>query len=121
MDAGARAAPVLVAVPLELGLHRLGHAPAVGEAELGEHGAGGGEAEVLDQVLAQEPHRHRVEEERALAGEADHASLRVQLQQLLVIQIVGAHRPSLSFELKEMVLHFDWVRHEAQTMGVPTG
>ena len=96
MDAGARAAPVLVAVPLELGLHGLGHAPAVGEAELGEHGAGGGEAEVLDEVLAQEPHRHRVEEERALPGEADHAALRIQLQQLLVVQVVGAHRQPLA-------------------------
>ena len=92
VDARAGAEPVLVAVPLELRLHRLGHAPAVGEAELGEHGARGGEAEVLDQVLAQESHRHRVEEQRALPGEADHAAFRVQLQQLLVIQIVGAHR-----------------------------
>ena len=80
VDAGARAPPVLVAVPLELGLHGLGHAPAVGEAELGEHGAGGGQAEVLDEVLAQEPHRHRVEQERALSGEADHAAFRVQLR-----------------------------------------
>ena len=91
VDAGARAPPVVVAVPLELGLHRLGHAPAVREAELGEHGARGGEAEVLDQVLAQQPHRHRVEQERALPGEADHAALRVQLQQLFVVQIVRAH------------------------------
>ena len=91
VDARARAAPVVVAVPLELGLHRLRHAPAVGEAELGEHGAGGGEAEVLDEVLSQQAHRHRVEQQRALPGEADHAALRVQLQQLLVIQIVGAH------------------------------
>jgi hypothetical protein len=80
VDAGARAAPVLVAVPLELGPHGLGHAPTMGEAELGEHGAGGSEAEVLDEVLPQEPHRHRVEKERTLSGEADHASLRVQLQ-----------------------------------------
>ena len=79
-------------VPLEFGLHGLGHAPAVGEAELGEHGAGGGQAEVLDQVLAQKSHRHGVEKQRALSGEADHAALGVQLQQLLVIQIVGAHR-----------------------------
>ncbi len=69
VDAGAGAPPVLVAVPLELGLHRLGHAPAVGEPELGEHGARGGEAEVLDEVVAQEPHRDGVEQERALPGE----------------------------------------------------
>ena len=80
VDAGTRPAPVLVAVPLELGLHSLGHAPTVGEAELGEHGAGGRKAEVLDEVLSQEPHRHRVNEERALPREEDHPSLRVQLQ-----------------------------------------
>jgi hypothetical protein len=90
----------------------------MGEAELGEHGAGGGEAEVLDEVLSQQPHRHRVEKERTLSGEADHASLRIELQQFLVIQIFGAHRRSLSFELKEKVIHFDWVRHEARTMGL---
>ena len=107
VDAGAGAAPVLVAVPLELGLHRLGHAPAVGEAELGEHGARRGEAEVLDQVLPQQAHRHRVEQERALPREADHAALRVQLQQLLVIQVVGAHLFASSFEVNETVRHFD--------------
>ena len=95
VDAGARAPPVVVAVPLELRLHRLGHAPAVREAELGEHGAGGGEAEVLDEVLAQQAHRHRVEQQRALPGEADHAAFRVQLQQLLVVQIVRAHLDGL--------------------------
>ena len=46
---GARAAPVLVGVPLELGLHGLGHPPSVGEAELGEDSAGGREAEILDE------------------------------------------------------------------------
>jgi hypothetical protein len=58
VDAGAREAPVLVAGPFELGPHRLGHAPTVGEAELGKDRAGSREAEVLDQVLAQKPHRH---------------------------------------------------------------
>ncbi len=92
VDARARAPPVLVAVPLELGLHRLGHAPAVREAELGEHGARGREAEVLDEVLAQQPHRDGVEQQRALPGEADHAPLGVQLQELLVVQVLGSHR-----------------------------
>ena len=46
-------------------------------------------------------------EERTLAGEADDASVRVELEQLLVVQLVGAHRSSLSFELKERVRHFD--------------
>src|SRR5690606_39163627 len=93
VDAEARAAPVLVAVPFELGLHGFSHAPTVGEAELGEHGAGGREAEVLYEVLSQEPHGDRVDEERALSGEPDHASVGVELQELLVVQIVDAHLP----------------------------
>jgi hypothetical protein len=36
-------------------------------------------------------------------------------------QIVAAHRPFLSFELKEKALHLDGDRHEARTTGVPTG
>ena len=76
MDADTCPLPLFVASPVELRLHRLRHAPAVREAELREHGAGGGEAEVLDQVLAQQAHRHRVEQQRALPGEADHAPLR---------------------------------------------
>ena len=72
-------------------LHRLRHAPAVGEAELGEHRARRGDAEVLDQILSEQAHRDRVEQERALPREADQTALGVQLQQLLMIQIVGAH------------------------------
>ena len=53
VDARAGAAPLVVAVPLELRVHRLGHAPAVREAKLRENGARGGEPEVLDEVLAQ--------------------------------------------------------------------
>ncbi len=110
VEAGARAAPVVVGVPLELGLHRLRHAPTVGEAELGEDGAGGSEAEVLDQVLSQQPHRHRVKRERTLTGEADHASIRVQLQQLFMVQIVGAQAGS-PFKLKEKVVILIELRH----------
>ena len=94
VDAGAREAPVLVAGPFELGPHRLGHSPTVGEAELGKDRAGSHEAEVLDQILAQNHHRHCIKQQRALSGEADHAALRIQLQQFLMIQIVDAHPPS---------------------------
>jgi hypothetical protein len=103
----ASAEPLLLAVPLELRLHGFGQAPPVGEAKLGEHGSSGREAEVLDQVLPQEPHRHRVDQERPLPGEADHAPLRVQDQQFLEVQIVGTHWRSLSVELKERLLHFE--------------
>ena len=96
--------PVLVAVPAELGLQRLRHAPAVSEAELGQHGARGDEPEVLDQVLAQQTHGHRVEEDRALPSKADHPVLGLEFEEFLVIEIVGAHgRPffeATSFEMK---------------------
>lgn len=88
MEPGARAAPVLVAVPPVLGAHGLGHAPALGEAELGQEGSGGREAEVLDELLSQETHRDGVDEERALPGEPDDASVWIELQKLLVIQIL---------------------------------
>ena len=101
VDAGARSAPVLLGLPFELGLHRLCHALAVREAELREHGAGGGQAEVLDEVLSQEPHRDRVEQQRALSREADHAAFGVELEKLFVIEIVGAHQRGHPFELKE--------------------
>jgi hypothetical protein len=51
VDAGAGSLPLLGAIPLEFGLQSLGHAPAMGKAELGKHCAGGREAEVLDQIL----------------------------------------------------------------------
>ena len=70
------------------------------EAELGEHGAGGREAEALGEVFPQQAHRHRVQQQRALSCEPDDTSLRVQLQELFVIQILGAH-PHHLFELKD--------------------
>jgi hypothetical protein len=99
--------PFLAAVPLEFGLHGLGHAPTVGEAELGQHGARGGHAEVLDEVLAQKSHRHRIEQQRSLSGEANHAAFRIQLKQFLMIQIACLSSPSLSFELMGKVLHLE--------------
>jgi hypothetical protein len=86
-----RILPVVFGVPSELGVHRLGHTPAVGEAELGQHGPRSDGAEVVDQVLAEQAHRDGVEQERALAREADHPSLRIQFEQFLVIQIVDSH------------------------------
>jgi hypothetical protein len=64
----------------------------VGKAERGQHRSRGGQAEVVDEILPQDPHGHGVEQERALPGETDDASGRVQFQELLVMQILGAHR-----------------------------
>jgi hypothetical protein len=42
-------------------------------------------------VRTADPHGHGVEQKGALPGESDHASVRVQLQKFLVMQILGAH------------------------------
>ena len=39
----------------------------------------------------QEPHGHGVEEERALSGETNDASLWVQIQEFLMVKILYAH------------------------------
>ena len=91
MQPHGRVPPLRVVVPLEFGAQGFGHPPAVGEAELGEHGAGRQQAEVLHEVLAQKAHGHRVQQDRALPGEADDAAVRIQLEQFLVIQVGGAH------------------------------
>jgi hypothetical protein len=93
VDAGAGATPLLIGRPIELLSHGLCHAPAVGEAELGEHGSGSGEAEVVNEILPQDSHGNGVEQEGALPRETDHAPLRVQLQELLVMEILDVHRP----------------------------
>src|SRR5690606_17747988 len=72
METRSGVAPLCLAVPLELGLHGFGHPPAVSKAELREYGTSGRETEVLDEILAQKPHRDRVQEQRALSGEADY-------------------------------------------------
>jgi hypothetical protein len=92
VDARAGVTPFLMAGPPEFLLHGRRHAPAVGKAELGQHGSRGGQAEVVDEILPQDPHGHGVEQKGALPGESDQASVRVQFQELLVMQILGAHR-----------------------------
>src|ERR1035437_3780071 len=100
MDARPCMQPILVAIPLKFGLHRFGHPPTMGKTELGEYGTGGIHAKVLDEILAQKPHRNRIEQQRSLSGEADYASFRIQFQQLFMIKISRSHRPTLSFVLK---------------------
>ena len=73
VDMGTGAAPFLVGIPLEFLLQGRGQAPAMGETELGEHRAGCGQAEVLDEILPQNPHGHGVEQERALPGKPNDA------------------------------------------------
>jgi hypothetical protein len=63
----------------------------VGETELRQHRARRRDAEALDQVFAQQPHRDRVEQQGAFASEANHSAVEVELQQLFVIEVVCAH------------------------------
>ena len=67
----------------------------MGEPELREHGARRRGAEALDEILAQQPHRDGVEQQRALTREADHPASGVELEELLVVQIVRAHSTDL--------------------------
>jgi hypothetical protein len=55
-------------------------------AELSQQNASRSKAEVLHEVLSQEPHRNGVQKERSLSCEPDQTSLGVELQELLVIQ-----------------------------------
>ena len=97
--------PVVLALPLEELLHRLGHAPALNEAESGEDGARGADAEVVDQLLAQVSFRRRVDDERALTREADHAVLGVELHQFANAEIFDAHGTLLPFD--QILDHYD--------------
>jgi hypothetical protein len=97
MDPGAGAPPFFVVHPLEFLFHGLRHTPAMGKAELREHRTGGGQAEIVHEILTQEPHGYGIEQERALPGKADDSSFRVQLEELIVVQIFHAHGPPPSY------------------------
>jgi hypothetical protein len=91
VDAPARDAPVAGAVPGQGVAHGLGGAPAVGEAEAGEHRARGGLAQAVDQLAAQEAHRAGVHEQHALVGEAQHAPRGREVEQLAEVEVGRAH------------------------------
>ncbi|MFT5353449.1 MAG: hypothetical protein ACI9KE_000647 [Polyangiales bacterium] len=85
VQARAGEAPFILGGPFKLTTDRVGHSPAVCEAELGEHRSRSGEPKVLDEVLTQHPHRHRVDEQSALSSEENDVAFRIQLQQFLSI------------------------------------
>ncbi len=85
VDAGTGELPLRLVLPLEFGLHGLGHAPTVGKAELSQHGARRGGTKVFHEVFAQKSHGHCIEQQRSLSGEANHASFRVELEQFLMV------------------------------------
>ena len=66
VEAPPGAPPVALLRPGQGAVHALGGAPAVGVAEAGEQAAGGGVAVAGDELGAQEPQRHGVQQEGAL-------------------------------------------------------
>lgn len=91
VDARSCPPPFVGTVPWEVRADGLGHPPAVREAELGQHDPGRREAEAVHEVFPKDAHRDRVDQERALSREVDPSALRIDLQQLLQVEIVGAH------------------------------
>ena len=103
----AGALPVVLAVPRKAVLERIGGAPAVGVAEPGQHRPSRREPERVDQLAPQQAHRHRVEQQGSLVGEADDAALGVELEQLAEVEISGAHAIIIRLVLIDVDYHFD--------------
>src|SRR6266851_7159889 len=94
VQARSRGAPVVLAVPGKSLPKRFGDAPSVCVTESGEYGPRRGRAERLDELLSEEPERHRIEQEHAFAGEGDEPTLGNEMQQFVNIEIGGAHETS---------------------------
>jgi hypothetical protein len=60
--------------------------------EAREHAARDREPERPDELVAQQPQRHRVEEQGSLPGEADDA-LPLHAEEVLEVEVGGAHLP----------------------------
>src|SRR5688572_4178912 len=91
VEPGAGPAPVVVAVPLELGLHRLRHTTAVDISEPAQEPARHSDTEGVDELLPQKPLGDAIEDEGALAGEVDQPPSGVQLQKFLQVKGFDAH------------------------------
>ena len=104
VDAPARVVPVLLAFPLEEILHGVGHPPALDVAEPGQDRPGGGQSELVDQFLAEVAVGDAVDDDRALAGEADDPVFGVELQQLAHVQIVDLHAPLHLFDRHRVIV-----------------
>ncbi len=91
VDPGARPAPVLVAVPFELGAHRLGHAPSVDVAEPAQDAPGHPHPEGVDEFLPEKSLGHGVEDERPLAGETDEPPSGIEFQEFLQVEFLDTH------------------------------
>ncbi|MCA9540413.1 MAG: hypothetical protein KC620_16050 [Myxococcales bacterium] len=96
MDAPTRDAPLALIGPGQPIAQRLGGAPAVRVAEPRQQAAGHVFAKGLDELLAQQAQRDRVEQQRALAAEVDEAALGIEVEQVVQAKIGGVHIVRLS-------------------------
>ena len=92
VQASPRTSPFFDARPRKAALEALGCAPAVRVAEAGHDPARDIEAQLGDQLLAQQPERDGVEQQRALACEAQDASVGLELEQLVEHEVAEAHQ-----------------------------
>jgi hypothetical protein len=87
----------------------------VSVAETGQHAASAGQTEQSHELLSEETEGYGVNDDRALASKAEHASTRLKLKQLPQIQIVDLHSRALAaspelyhFESQFIILIDDW-------------
>jgi hypothetical protein len=76
----------------------------VSESKLRQHGARRRKPEVVDQVLAQQAHCDRVDQQDPLSSETDDSTRFIELQQLSVIQVLGAQQPSFEWMTPYFIL-----------------
>src|SRR3989339_105302 len=85
-------AQVCVVVPLVALLQGRRHSPAMSETELGENRARCMQAEVMHEIVTEEPHGHGVDEDDPLPGETEEAPGGIQLEKLLLMEFFNTHR-----------------------------
>src|SRR5258706_10967052 len=94
MKACAGGAPLVFAVPGKSRAQRFRDAPSVGISEPGQDGPRGRESECVDELFSEKTQRDRVEQEHAFARERDDPAFLSEVQQLVNIEVCGAHESS---------------------------
>src|SRR5207302_1737248 len=111
MKARAGGTPLVFAVPGKSRAQRFRDAPSVGIAEPGQDGPRGRESECVDELLSEKTQRDRVEQEHPLARERDDPAFLGEVQQLVNIEVCGAHGSSARpFQIESQSYQFDSLR-----------